>query len=189
MLMAKYILSVDALPVSSILNPEPGRAFKVYYDRADYKNILHEYSMRFLDNSLAFYSIRNKNNYFLEEGLTYSAIQDCKVGHGHFLNLSDIRNNPNVSCCVFFNRRWNNNTITLEYLCSVKTSLDICVFEARQLQKEIIYKCQKSNPEKGKSITYQQIYEQFLGEDEKIRDIVEIEPRERGNLKCLICDK
>lgn len=187
MFTAKYILSIDSLPVSDILPLEPGRSIEVYYDRSDYADVLHLFTMRALTKSFGLSSYQNYK-YCLEEAVSYSTIDNCRVGHGHFINLVAIRNNPNVSCCVFYNRTWENNTMTLEYICSTKTSLDICVFEARQIQRQISDRCREIQyKEEAKNHTYEQVYEELLGQDRTIQENLDLEPRERGNIKCCAC--
>ena len=178
-----YILYIDSLEVFSIMPLESGRSLKIYYDKFDYKNVLRQYSIRFLANSIAFYNYQtSKNAYCLQEGFTYSSIKDCNVTHGHFLNLMDIKNNPNVSCCVFYNRTWDDDTMTLEYICSMKSSLEICVWEAKVIQKEMAKGCFRRKELEKKNMSLVEVWEEFLSEDEKIKEHVSLEPRERGNL-------
>lgn len=185
-----FILSLNSAECSTIQDIECGRTFEVYYDRADFKDIPHVFSFRILLNSLAFYKYHSdtrKN--CLIAGIDYNSIQNCNLIHGNYIDIADIVQYPNVSCCLFFNRTWADETITLEYICSTKSSIEICIFEIRVIHKEINSKCleiQGKNNERT-NLTYTEIIEEFLSEDEKIKENVNMEPRERGNLK--FCDE
>ena len=182
-----YILSIDSEEVSSIMPFEPGRSLQVFYDRADFKGIVHEHSLRYLMNSTAFYDYTTQNGDCLEEGFSYNVIHKCNVAHSHYLNFLDIRNNPNVSCCVFYNRTWEDNIMTMEYLCSAKTTLEICVLEARMIQRELGENCINMT-QNAKNLTLYEIYEDLKEEDESFKNILKMEPRERGKVQCCSCE-
>jgi len=188
----RYILSLNGLETSSVLKLEPGRSLEVYYDRWQYKDIPHMFSLRILDNSIAFYNYQNdRKKYCIQEAVSFNDIYECNVEYGHILKVQDIRNNPNISCCVFYNRTINEEYNVVEYICSGKETVEMCVFEARVIQRAIGERCTKfkENEKEKVNVTYVEIYQEFLSEDQKIKADVELEPRERANLDCCVCGR
>ena len=55
------------------------------------------------------------------------------------------------------------------------------------MQKEIGEKCARFQENGRTNVSNIDIYQEFLSEDRKIRQEVELEPRDRANLDCCIC--
>ena len=182
-----YIMYLNRIDPREVLEQEPGRALQVYYDRFEFKDVPHVFYMRILGNSLAFYNQTNKKKDCLQEVVSFNEIWECNVEYGHFLRMEDIRNNPNVSCCISYNRTVNEEYNTKEYICSNKETIEMCVFEARIMQKEIGEKCARFQENGRINVSHIDIYQEFLSEDRKIRQEVELEPRDRANIDCCIC--